>query len=371
MILGILRTTAALGLLLAVLAIPGRAQDDAIPVDVDPARLDEVSETVAVIGRFVSRQSGIVASQSDGPVANVLVEVGDRVVLGAPLVEIDTRRIALDRDLWQAELAAARAALVAAQAMFSMEMQALGRVNDLSESAAFSQARQDDQVQQVAAAEAGVAGARAQVLRAESNLALAQDVLDDATIRAPYDGVVALRHTEVGSFLDIGDPVVTLVNDTFIEIEADVPYGRLAALDTGAVVTLLLEDGSAAEAFVRAVGVSQDAQARTRPVRFTPAWSVAPGERADGESVTVMVPIAGNRQAVTVSKDAIVKAGGLNGVFVVVDGMARFRVVELGVAVGGRVIVLQGLQDGDLAIVRGNEDLDPTVPTPVSPTGAS
>lgn len=370
MILSKLGICVALGA--AALISAAQAQDTAaIPVEVDAARQEAVSEAVAVIGRFVSRQTGVVAAQADGAVANVVVEVGDRVEAGDPLVELDTLRIALNRDLWQAELAAAKAALAEAEAVRLMEEQGLSRLSDLTESAAFSQARFDDQTQRLAAAVASVARARADVLRAEANHSLAQDELENATIRAPYDGVVVLRHTEIGSWLDIGDNVVTMVNDAFIEIEADVPVDRLGGLAEGTVVAVTMADGERQEAFVRAIGVSEDSQARTRPVRFTPAWEVAAGERADGESATVLVPVGTEGQAVTVSKDAVVRRGGVPGVFVVEDGFARFRVVELGPAVGNRVVVLRGVGEGEAVIVRGNEKLDASETTAVSPMGAS
>jgi RND family efflux transporter MFP subunit len=370
MILSKLGICVALGV--AALSNAAQAQDAAaIPVEVDGARLEAVSEAVAVIGRFVSRQAGVVAAQAEGAVANVLVEVGDRVEAGAPLVELDIRRIALNSDLWQAELAAAKAALAEAEAVRLMEEQALSRLSDLTESAAFSQARFDDQTQKLAASVASVARARAEVLWTEANLSLAQDALEKATIRAPYDGVVVLRHTEIGSWLDIGDNVVTMVNDAFIEIEADVPVDRLGSLGEGTVVAVTMADGARQEAFVRAVGISEDSQARTRPVRFTPAWEVASGERANGESATVLIPVGTEGQAVTVSKDAVVRRGGVPGVFVVEGGFARFRVVELGPAVGNRVVVLRGLSDGEAVIVRGNEELDATTATAVSATGAS
>jgi len=360
----------ALGI--AALSFAAQAQDDAaIPVEVDSVRQESVSESVAVIGRFVSRQAGVVASQSRGAVANVLVEVGDRVEAGVPLVELDIRRIALNGDLWQAEVAAARASLAQAEAVRLMEEQALSRLNDLSESAAFSPARYEDQTQQLAASVAAVARTRAELLWAEANLSLAKDELDKATIRAPYDGVVVLRQTEIGSWLDIGDSVVTMINDAFIEIEADVPVDRLGGLSEGTVVAVSMAEGDRQEAFVRAIGISEDSQARTRSVRFTPAWEVGAGERADGETATVMIPVGTEGRALTVSKDAVVRRGGVPGVFVAQDGVARFRVVELGSAVGNRVIILRGLVEGEDVIVRGNEKLDPAVATPVSAAGAS
>jgi RND family efflux transporter MFP subunit len=312
-----------------------------------------------VIGRLVSRQFGTVATEVEGAVAEVLVEVGDRVRAGDELVHVSDGRMVLQRDLLAAEVTEAKALLTAAKAEQSLRSQELSRLDSLSESAAFSQARYDDQLQEVAMSSARVAVANAAVLRAEANLALAQDELDDAVIRAPYDGVVVLRHTEIGSYVTTGSPIVDMINDSEIEIEADVPHDAIGGLEAGVPVTVELGDGDIRHATVRAVGVGESSQARTRSVRFTPDWQVIPGTLADGQTVLIEIPVGAMREAVTVHKDAINRNAGQAQVFVVVDGKAEARNIVLGDAVGVRFVVLEGLVPGELVVVRGNERLFP------------
>ncbi|MDG2480508.1 MAG: efflux RND transporter periplasmic adaptor subunit [Alphaproteobacteria bacterium] len=352
---------------LCSLSLDARAQDEVWETTVGLAagREEPVSETAAVIGRFVSRQSGVVAAQSRGAVAEVLVEVGDRVTQGDPMVVLVADRLSLMRDLWVAQVRSAEAQLGAARAELALAQQELVRMESLNESAAFSQARFEDSQQRVAIGQAGVAEARADLLIAEFNLALVEDELGDATILAPYDAVVVRRHTEVGSYLDVGDDVVTLLNDGWVEIEADVPSNRVDGLPEGAVVQLRLDNGENQEAFVRAVGVLEDPQARTRPVRFTPAWVINVGTVAQGQSVTLMVPSGPQTDVITVHKDAVLRSGTETFVYVVVTeadmeagtGVVEQRTVRLGDAIGNRFVVLGGVLPGDAIVVRGNEGL--------------
>jgi RND family efflux transporter MFP subunit len=347
-------------LLAGLLAISAAyAQEDAVVVGVDEVVVEQVNETASVIGRFVSRQSGTVATEVEGAVAEIFVEVGDRVQKGDELVRIRADRMELRRDLLAAEVTEAKAQLAAAEADESLRRQELSRLDSLSESAAFSQARYDDTVQQVAMSSAGVAVADAAVLRAEANLALAQDEVENAVIRAPYDGVVVLRHTEVGSYVTSGSDIVDMVNDSEIEIEADVPHDAIGGLDPGVPVRVELGDDDVRTAKVRAVGVGESAQSRTRSVRFTPDWQVIPGTLGDGQTVLIEIPVGEAREAVTVHKDAVNRNAGMAQVFVVVDGKAQARDVVLGEAVGIRFIVLDGLVPGELVVVRGNERLFP------------
>ena len=71
------------------------------------------------------------------------------------------------------------------------------------------------------------------------------------------------------------------------------------------------------------------------------------------------MPTGAPRSVVSVHKDAVIKRGDQSIVYVVANGSAQLRRVRLGEAVGSRLEVLDGLNDGDLVVVRGNERLQP------------
>ncbi len=306
---------AAAGILTALLAIaptgqPARAQ--AAAVVVDAVAREPLSQTVAVIGRLVARRRVVVAARTAGPVAEMRVQVGDRVAEGDALAVIESDRLSWRRDLARADLAesqaglanaragaaSAKARLTAAEARLALARQELTRVERLRKSAAFSRARFDDKTQEAAAAVGDVEAARAdiaeaasridrgkaQIQRARANLRLAEDDLDHATVRAPFAGVVTRRHTEIGAYLEVGAGVVALVNDTEMEIEADVPFTRIAGLAPGAEVAFRLDDGRPRIAIVRALGVEENPSTRTRSVRFTPRFEGETGPRAAGQA---------------------------------------------------------------------------------------
>ncbi len=382
-ILGIYLAAALFPLSAAAQGLDGRSK--ATVVVVDAVKRQPLSQTFTVIGRLVARQRGVVAARTRGPVAELRVQMGQRVRKGDVLLLIDRNRLAWRRDLARAEvkegtaslahaeasLAVAEARVKRSEAQFALARQTLERLGGLHGSAAFSQARYDDQRQEEATAASEVAEAKAEVhealslidqsqariLRSKASLRLAQDDLAHAEVRAPFDGVVTLRHTEVGAFLEVGDDVVTLVNDGDLEVEADVPYNRLAGLAPGVEVKFRLDDGVRHGAVVRALGVEENPRTRTRPVRFSPRFDGAARNLADGQSVALVLPIGRQREIVSVHKDAVIRDQGRAIVFVVVDGAAWARPVELGDAVGNRFEVLTGLGPGDLVVVRGNERL--------------
>ena len=291
--------------------------------------------------------------------------MGDRVKKGDVLVRLDSARIQASLDLERAALSEKEAAATAARGQLALAEQELQRLERLKKSAAFSQANYDDKRKNVNIYISEVAEAEAAAARAQSNLRLAEIDLDYSAIRAPFDGVVSERHTEAGTHLSIGNPVVTLINDQDLEVEADVPADRISGLQPGRVIGVVLVDGSRHEAVVRAVVPEENAMTRTRPVRLTPAINGDGRPLAANQSVTVEVPVGEPRDVVSVAKDGIIARGNGHVAFVAVDGKAQPRSVQLGEAVGDRFEVVSGLTPGDLVVVRGNERLRPGQPVMV------
>lgn len=328
-------------------------------VQVDEVREEPLAQTVPVIGRLVARQSGTIAARIGGAVAAMAVDVGDRVAPGDVLVVLAGERLAAEKERAEAVVSQRRAQLDSARAELGKAQQELDRQDTLKTSAAFSQARYDDIQQDVLRLAGSVAEGRAEVNQALAQMTRAELDLEDSRVRAPFAGVVSEKHTDVGAYLNIGSPVVSLINDEDLEIEADVPGNRVDNLEPGTVVNVTLDDGSQHSAIVRALVPDENPLTRTRPVRFTPALDSAEGRLAANQSVTLGIPIGRATSVLSVHKDAVLRRDGSAVVFVVADGSATMRRVRLGDGVGTRFVVLSGLQAGDTVVTRGNEALRP------------
>ncbi|MDP7488229.1 MAG: efflux RND transporter periplasmic adaptor subunit [Alphaproteobacteria bacterium] len=345
--------------IILTVATTATAQNTA-PVGVDTVLAEPLSQTVPVAGRFVARQAGAVAARTEGAITEMTVQIGDHVTAGDVLAVFDIDRLSWRRDLARATAREMEGRLAAANSELSKKKAELTRLEGIRSSAAFNQARYDNAIQDVAIAEGTVAAAAAVLARERAALKLAEDDLRHGRLKAPYNGVVSRRHTEAGAYVRVGDPVVSLVNQDDLEIEADVPYNRIPGLAPDTMVSVNLADGSEHQAIVRALGAEENPLTRTRLVRFTPVPNGGEIANAVGESLAVWLPLGAPRQVVSVHKDAVLKRQGLSLVYVVtVENIAQIRPVELGEAVGPRFVVLDGLAPGEQVVVRGNERLRP------------
>ncbi len=336
-----------------------QAPSPATPVGVDKVVVELRAQTMPVVGRVVAPESGIVATRLAERVDELKVRVGDRVERGAVLAKLASDRTKGERALRVAELKKAEAQIKRENAGLAKMRQTLKRITDLRGSTAFRKDREDDTERDMEIAVSALGQAEADVLRARANLDLADLALKDTTITAPYPGVVVARHTVSGNYVRIGDPIVTLLNDKDLEIEADVPAVRTGGLAPGIKVQVTLQDGVRLSAEVRAVVQEENARTRTRAVRLVPRLDAKTDNLAGNQSVTVEIPIGTASDVVTVHKDAIVILKGQQMVYVVQDGKAAVRPVQTGPALGARFEVLSGLKPGDVVVVRGNERLRP------------
>ena len=316
-------------------------------------RLDEViyetsEETYAIIGRVIALQQGPIASRVNGPIASINVKVGDRVKKGDTLVSLSKSRYEADRRRIAAQVARQKTALKNAE-------RELRRMKNLSKSAAFSRARFEDQ-------EGIVAERKAQL--AEFNAALQKVLIDirDATIKAPYDAVVLAKNVELGGYVNVGAPVVRLINETALEIEVDVPAFRMDELKPGASAAIVADNGKEYPAFVKSIIPNDNTRTRTRPVRLIASFGLDALRFANNQSVSVKLPLSSGSRILTIHKDAVVSRANGSVVFVVKGTNATMRNVKLGRGIGNKFEILHGLKPGEKVVVRGNERLGAGAP---------
>ncbi len=352
------------------------AQEQPALVQVDAVRIEPLKQTRPVLGRIVTKQQGQVAARVGGLVAHVQVDVGDRVTAGSALVELDAEPVQYDVDLADAEYESALADQATAEAEIALLENELLRLDRLRESAAFSKAQREDKERQIAVAKSRLGSATARLGQYQARQRSSRRNLEDMVIRAPYDGVVTRKLVSPGAYVRLGDPVLSLIDDSALEIEADIPVEQLQGLLPGTEVTVTIAS-ERRSATVRAIVPEENPLTRTRAVRFTPALENFEGRLAVAQSVNLDIPIGAERDVATVSKDGVIQRPNGAMVFLIRDAAATPQPVRLGAAINGRFEVLDGLGDGDLVVVRGNERLRPGQPvtypgapdTPAAGTG--
>ncbi|MDK3020158.1 efflux RND transporter periplasmic adaptor subunit [Pseudodonghicola flavimaris] len=338
-------TATALAALLALTAPPLRAAEEtaAVPQAARPV----VTEIVAAEATRLRSFPGVIkaavetslAFQTSGRIATRPAELGDVVKAGDVLATLDQITLAED-------VAAAQAALKAAQAAADLAAQSLTRVEELNRRGVASTAQLEAAI---AERDATAASARA----AEADLTSAEDAERYGTLRAPADGVVITVDADPGTTVSSGTSVLTLATEAGREAVIDVPTEVLTILPKDARFTIAPRSpgGAAIPGRLRLIEPVADSSTRSHRLRIT-ILGDAPGLRL-GSLVSASLDSPAT-PVLTLPRRAILDAEGSPRVWRIGAGRKAEPVaVTLGQSLGERVIITTGLQAGDEVLIRG------------------
>ena len=240
------------------------AQGSPAAVGVDLAKMVSLSETAPIIGQLVAPTRSTLAARVAGVVSDVAVEIGDAVSGGDLLVVIDRERLEIARNAARASRAQAQASVTTAQASFDLARQAFERLEQLRGSAAFSRGQFDDAARRVDVARSAIAEAEARLAAAEAALSEADYNLTHTQVRAPVSGTIIDRQAQVGQYLTVGAPVITVLDNSKLEIEANVPATLICGLERGIEVRVSF-DGAIAGRHPRRICRHPDTAGAVQP----------------------------------------------------------------------------------------------------------
>lgn len=343
------------------------------PVSVTLATVEEraISPSLFGIGAVEARYTHRVGPTTAGRVRTLLVDVGDHVVAGQPLAEIDP--IDLDERITAQQKAEGRAAalertaqaqLADAEARARLARTQAGRAEQLLDGGWISEAAVDARRQEMRVAEAGAAAARANLAaasqdrrRAGAESAALIRQRSNLRLVAPADGLVVRRVAEPGTTVVAGQAVVEIIDPANLWINARFDQTQSTGLAPGLRARVLLRSRSGAPFEGRVVRTEPMADAVTEEmlakIGFETGELPPVGELAE---VTLILPPAG--ETPTVPNAAIHRVDGEIGVWVVTDGRLRFRSVTTGATdLEGTVQVLSGLDPGERVVAYSQRGL--------------
>lgn len=363
-------------LLLAMLVVVGGAtwvwrQHAQIAVEtavVYPVYPSQALTLLNATGYVVAQRKASVASKATGRLEWLGVLEGSKVHKGEVIARLEDRDTRAMRDQADANVQVAEADLAQGQAELTQAEIAFRRSETLGGKNIISESTRETAEARLAKARAALAGYAAAIAAAQANLRVSEVSVGQTLIRAPFDGVVLTRHANVGDTItpfsqavDTKGAVVTIADMDSLEVEADVAESSYLSIRVGQPVEIQLDaiPGERFEGVVnRMVPTMDRAKASTlvkirfvqRDPRMLPEMSakVAFLEREVAESERTPV--------LAVPTAAVVEVGGRPHVYVIEDGKAHLRRVDIGAKVGDQIEV-RDLNAGTRVVIRPPEDL--------------
>lgn len=363
-------------------------QPAVVEVTTATAIMRELPRFFEATGSLTGDQQTDVAPSVAGKVVAVGVELGSYVRRGQTIVRLDDVDAKLRVQQAQAQVEQMKAALRQAEekvgirsgqsfeltrvpevanARVALELaeknlrrsEKLIESGDISRSVYDQQKAQRDQLKEVYEAAlslarqnyAAVMTARANVANAESQLNLARRNLSYANVFSPIDGYVAERTADLGEYVSPATKVATIVRINPLRVRIDIPEQAIPAVSVGQSVSVTTSAWPDRNFSGRIARVSPNVTPSSRTLTVEAEIENSSGVLKPGQFATVRILQSRAQPALLVPSRAVLTESGVSRVFVIKDGLARERVVQL------------GQSEGDLVEIKGGISADETVAT--------
>jgi HlyD family secretion protein len=360
-------------------------------VTVTPIALRPMDQTITVLGTLQAMDRATISVQVGGRLQTLGVDVGRKVMSGEVLAQVEPREFELRLQQAEALLGQSRARLGLplegddddidpeqtsifreSKARFDEARKNLERVlalqgERLVPESEVERAEAAFEVASTRLAESmqEIRERQAILIQRRAEFHIARQRLVEASVRAPFDGVVQSRLVNAGDFLNPGTPVVELVRVNPLRLLLDIPERQSHLIQQDQPVIMTLEGDP--EAYMGTLArLSPALDPRTRMLRVEAEFQ-NPGHLRPGAFVKATITVRKAVPTLAVPKDAIVTFAGAEKAFVVVTNTALEKQITTGRVQGDWVEVRTGLSEGD-AVVRRPGGLRSGTPVQASST---
>ena len=339
-----------------LLAVPGHAHADTTVALLTIQEQTAYTTIRTYAGRTVAGRASELGFKRGGEVAHIAIDLGDTVARGDLIAKLDSRSLeaALVQARANAQLAIAN--LEAVEAETQLARQTEQRFRSLRESGHTSEQLYDEQRLALRAKSAQVNVAKANLQSAKASQLMAEIVLREAHITAPFAGTIQARYLDEGSQTAPGAAVVRLVETARTEAHIGLPQKVARALTPQAEYRIFWEEHSVPANLVAVLPEIDPVSRTVTAVLNIGAPSIPLGAVVELE-LHQSVPVLGFWVPVTALTES---DRGLWGVYVVNDqSKVERRVVEIIHTESERAYVRGTLENADRIVQIGVQRLVP------------
>jgi len=333
-----------------------------------------LSDELTLTGEFTPFQDVDVMAKVAGYVKTLRVDIGDHVKQGdllatleVPELQDEMGKAAAEMQATQADITTAEGSVRRAQAAYDIAKLSFTRIQNVSKKEPGLVPRQEVDVAeshqleaeaQLASAQSALQAAKQHGVQADSERMRAGAMLQYASIKAPFSGVITKRYASTGSMIQAGTasqsqamPVVRLAQNNVLRLMLPVPVSAVAEVRVGQAVDVnVVTLGKTIRGKVTRFADSVETATRTMETEVDVPNT--DGTLVSGMYAEVHLHFAPRSNVLSVPLDAVEGLGtSLQQAYVFRVGVLHLVQVKTGLQTAARVEILSGLEDGEKVVV--------------------
>ena len=377
---------------------PAAAQQrgsQATPVQLKELQARTLINSSQYVGNLEAKERVILRPEAAGRVSKILVESGDQVQVGTPIVQLSPDRSQAEVNRAQADVEEARSAVQTARselasreaevrdarAEINLQQEEYRRTKFLVEEGAQAQqeldraqrnlesarSRLESAQKQVEAAQSRLEEQRAALRSAQAQVAVIEEDLQDTRVLSPISGTIGDLEIELGEYLAAGDAITAISQNNVLEVNLRVPIEQADRLQKGLTVEIINPNSDQPLLTGQISFIAPQVDMGAQSVLAKATLPNPNGKLKDDQLVRARV-IWDKQSGVLMPTTAVSRLGGQTFAFVAQQSeetdqlVARQRPVQLGEIQGNSYQVLSGLKPGDRLISSGILNLSDGAP---------
>ncbi len=325
---------------------PGEDVFTPITVEAEDVRRGSIIRNITVPGRLLANQKVVLKPEVEGKIKKVYFEGGQAVQKGDPLYEINDR-------VFKAKLKEAKAKLALAKQEFA-------RASKLAANSAGSLKQKEK--------------AQSDLLEAEAALDIEQHRVDNAIIKAPFDGYIGLNDHSEGAFIDQRTELATVIDSDPMKIDFKVPAKYMKQISVGQTVILTVDGFGKKEFKAEIVNIDAKIDGNVHSASVRASISNPRNFLKAGIFTRIKVIVGSKDDALLVPRGAVKSSGEEEYVFRVITGKLKngkivsqaFKIpVVTGLASGEIIEITRGLREGEKIVVIGLDKIRDKFPVEI------
>ena len=327
-------------------------------VEVQKVKLINIAETTETIGRLVALDPIIISAKINQEVLKVHFQIGDNIRKNDLLVTLESKDILRNIKKISSELLLENQLVQLLRKQLELRLSKQKNAENLKNQKIITQDNLDTISILVLQNQQQIAQREYNIKKLKILIDKARDDLKYSKILSPINGNIILLDIKKGALIQKGKVIASILAEGSKEIETDLRAESASRVILGSKV-IISNNKSVFNGKIRGIVNIENIRTGTRKVRVALDKVLPKTLNVEGTRFSLKIPVGKNYPRLLIHKDALISKGQKQIVYIFDKGLAKQYFVKIGLSIGNNIEITDGIKEGQLVVIKGNENLRP------------